>query len=117
MGPPGKRAGWRRGGSGSRPRGGRLQSRNHVGVPARAGQGAGRRSPLSPSFSGRHVIMAQTLTARPGKLQVSPRIEQKVRDGELTPPQVEEFRDFLAEVERDLMQHRVITNNLYTRWF
>jgi hypothetical protein len=61
--------------------------------------------------------MAQTLTASPAKLQVSSRIEQKMRDGELTPQQVEEFRDFLAEVDRDLMHHRVITSNLYTRWF
>src|SRR5262245_49168205 len=59
--------------------------------------------------------MTQTLTT--GKLQVSSRIEEKMRDGELSQQQVDEFRDFLAEVERDLLNHRVITDNAYTRWF
>src|SRR5262249_4699706 len=59
--------------------------------------------------------MSQTLTAC--KLEVSSRVEEKLRDGELTQQQVDEFRDFLAEVERDLLNHRVITDNAYTRWF
>src|SRR4051794_21799161 len=61
--------------------------------------------------------MSQTLTAGPGKLHVSERVEQKLRDGELTAGQVDEFRDFLAEVERDLLGQRVLTDNAYTRWF
>lgn len=61
--------------------------------------------------------MTQTLTATPGKLQVSDRIEQKLRDGELTSRQVDEFRDFLAEVDRELLQHRIIRTNDYTHWF
>jgi hypothetical protein len=61
--------------------------------------------------------MAQLLTASPGSLSVSANVEARLRDGELTPQQVEDFRDFLAEVDRDLMHHRVITDNAYTRWF
>jgi hypothetical protein len=48
---------------------------------------------------------------------LSPRIEERLRHGELTEAQVGDFRDFLAEVERELMHHRVITDNTYTRWF
>jgi hypothetical protein len=48
---------------------------------------------------------------------VSPRIEERLRRGELTEEQVESFRDFLDRVERDLLQHRIITENAYTRWF
>src|SRR5262249_38833653 len=36
---------------------------------------------------------------------------------ELTRQQVDDFRDFLAEVDRELLRHRVITDNQYTRWF
>lgn len=48
---------------------------------------------------------------------LSERIEERLRRGEITPRQVEEFKDFLEEVDRDLFQHRVITSNAYTRWF
>jgi hypothetical protein len=48
---------------------------------------------------------------------VSPRIEQRLRRGELTLDQVEEFREFLDRVDRDLLHHRIITDNAYTRWF
>jgi hypothetical protein len=61
--------------------------------------------------------MTQTLTAPGGRLSVSPRIEARLRAGELTPRQVDEFRAFLAEVDRDLLRHRVLTDNAYTRWF
>jgi hypothetical protein len=37
--------------------------------------------------------------------------------GELAPRQVDAFKDFLEEVERDLLHHRVITSNAYTHWF
>jgi hypothetical protein len=50
-------------------------------------------------------------------LSLSPRIEERLRSGELTPQQVEAFRDFLADVDRDLLHHRIITDNAYTRWF
>jgi hypothetical protein len=60
-----------------------------------------------------------TLTApsRGGQLEVSPRVEARLRDGELTARQVDDFRDFLAAVDRDLLRHRIITDNAYTRWF
>lgn len=61
--------------------------------------------------------MAPTLTAAPAGLTVSERIMDRLRRGELTQAQVDEFRDFLAEVDRELMHHRIITNNEYTRWF
>ncbi|HZW29091.1 MAG TPA: hypothetical protein VFF52_00185 [Isosphaeraceae bacterium] len=49
--------------------------------------------------------------------RVSPRIEERLRRGELTEEQVEAFGDFLDRVERDLLHHRIITDNAYTRWF
>ncbi len=61
--------------------------------------------------------MSQTLTTSPAGLTVSPRIEERFRQGELTQDQVEDFRDFLAAVDRQLMQHRIIRANAYTRWF
>src|SRR5215208_1231786 len=61
--------------------------------------------------------MSQVLTAAPGGLTVSSRIEDRLRAGELTQAQVDDFREFLAEVNRSLLSHRIITNNEYTRWF
>jgi len=48
---------------------------------------------------------------------LSDRIEERLRRGMLTSRQVESFRDFLDEVDRDLLHHRIITDNAYTRWF
>jgi hypothetical protein len=48
---------------------------------------------------------------------VSPRIVEKLRRGDLTDEQVDEFREFLDRVDRDLLHHRIITDNAYTRWF
>lgn len=48
---------------------------------------------------------------------ISDRIEARLRAGELTPGQVDQFRNFLAEVERELMQHPIILHNPYTSWF
>jgi hypothetical protein len=48
---------------------------------------------------------------------LSPRIEERLRRGELTDGQVEAFGEFLDRVERDLLHHRIITDNAYTRWF
>jgi hypothetical protein len=50
-------------------------------------------------------------------LVVSSRIEERLRRGELTPGQVEGFHEFLQEVDRDLLHHRIVTDNVYTRWF
>jgi hypothetical protein len=48
---------------------------------------------------------------------VSSRIEDRLSRGELTDRQVDGFRDFLERVDRDLLHHRIITDNAYTRWF
>lgn len=62
--------------------------------------------------------MASVLAAAPSRLaSISPRILERLRQGELTPQQVDDFRDFLAEVDRELMHHRVISENAYTHWF
>ncbi len=61
--------------------------------------------------------MSQVLTAPGVSLAVSPRIEERLERGELTPQQVEDFRAFLNDVDRELLRHCVITNNAYTRWF
>ena len=37
---------------------------------------------------------------------VSPRIEERLRTGELTEAQVDAFREFLERVDRDLLHHR-----------
>jgi hypothetical protein len=51
------------------------------------------------------------------KDMVSPRVLDRLRRGQLTEQQVEEFRDFLEQVDRELFHHRIITDNAYTRWF
>jgi hypothetical protein len=48
---------------------------------------------------------------------VSPRIAERLRQGDLTEVQVDKFRQFLDRVDRDLFHHRIITDNAYTRWF
>jgi hypothetical protein len=48
---------------------------------------------------------------------ISPRIEERLGRGELTEAQVEAFGEFLDRVVRDLLHHRIITDNAYTRWF
>ena len=60
--------------------------------------------------------MTQLLTT-PNNLTISARIEERLHRGELTQEQVNDFRDFLVQVEREFLQHRIITNNTYTRWF
>ncbi|MBD2306702.1 hypothetical protein H6G17_14415 [Chroococcidiopsis sp. FACHB-1243] len=61
--------------------------------------------------------MTSLLTTSSSRLTISARIEERLRQGELTQDRVDEFRDFLVEVDREFMQHRIITNNPYTRWF
>src|SRR3954467_3694052 len=51
------------------------------------------------------------------ELGISERIEDRLRRDELTQKQVDDFQSFLAEVDRDLLHHRIITDNAYTRWF
>jgi hypothetical protein len=50
-------------------------------------------------------------------VSVSPRVEERLARGELTQAQVDEFAHFLEDVDRDLLHHRVIAENHYTRWF
>jgi hypothetical protein len=57
------------------------------------------------------------MTTAMQKDMVSPRILDRLRRGLLTEQQVEEFRDFLEQVDRELFHHRIITDNAYTRWF
>jgi hypothetical protein len=54
---------------------------------------------------------------RSESLVLSPRIEERLRRGELTPIQVEEFDGFLHEVDHELLHHRIVVDNPYTRWF
>jgi hypothetical protein len=57
------------------------------------------------------------LATRSELTAISPRIEERLRRGELTEAQVDDFREFLVEVDRDLLHHRIITHNPYTEWF
>jgi pyrroloquinoline quinone (PQQ) biosynthesis protein C len=61
--------------------------------------------------------MRSVLTTTPNHLSISPRIQNRLQQGELTQQQVENFQDFLKQVDREFFQHRVITNNEYTQWF
>jgi hypothetical protein len=58
-----------------------------------------------------------TLAPSAGRLHVSERVEERLQRGELTHAQVDDFRQFLADVDRELMHHRIVTDNRYTRWF
>ncbi|MBD2120706.1 hypothetical protein [Trichocoleus sp. FACHB-262] len=48
---------------------------------------------------------------------ISARIQERLQQGQLTQDQVTEFQAFLAEIDCHFLQHRIITNNTYTRWF
>ncbi len=61
--------------------------------------------------------MSQVLAGPQGLLTLSPRIEERLHQGGLTQEQVDDFQHFLADVDREFFQHRIITNNEYTRWF
>lgn len=61
--------------------------------------------------------MTSILTAASHHLTTSPRIQERLDQGELTQQQVDDFQDFLQQVDRDFLSHRIITNNAYTRWF
>jgi hypothetical protein len=50
-------------------------------------------------------------------LVLSPRVEERLRRGELSVQQVEEFQGFLQDVESELLQHPIVVDNAYTRWF
>lgn len=52
-----------------------------------------------------------------GHFAISERVEDRLERGELTRDQVEGFKEFLEEVDRDLLHHRIILANAYTAWF
>ncbi|NEP01267.1 MAG: hypothetical protein F6K58_21930 [Symploca sp. SIO2E9] len=61
--------------------------------------------------------MTQIVSTNPTNLTISSRIQERLRQGELTQKQVSDFHDFLNEVDRKLLHHPIITNNAYTNWF
>jgi pyrroloquinoline quinone (PQQ) biosynthesis protein C len=61
--------------------------------------------------------MSSVLSPSSRHLTISSRIQERLRQGELTQQQVNDFQDFLDQVEQEFLQHRIITNNAYTRWF
>lgn len=60
--------------------------------------------------------MSQVATPA-SRLTISPRMEERLRQGKLTQEQANDFHNFLAEVDGELLQHRIITSNAYSRWF
>ena len=48
---------------------------------------------------------------------LSHRIQERLHQGQLTPEQVKDFADFLEQVDRNFLHHRIITHNAYTAWF
>jgi hypothetical protein len=61
--------------------------------------------------------MTKVLSKDPIGLNISSRIKKRLRQGELTEKQVNNFQDFLTKVDQEFLQHRIITSNAYTRWF
>jgi hypothetical protein len=61
--------------------------------------------------------VTRVLAAPPNHLTISSRIQERLQRGELTQEQVDDFQDFLGEVDREFLQHRIITSNAYTHWF
>jgi hypothetical protein len=50
-------------------------------------------------------------------LSVSDRVAARLDAGELSADQVESFRQFLVDVERELLSHRILHDNPYCQWF
>lgn len=61
--------------------------------------------------------MTSVLTATTHHLAVSPRIQERLQQGVLTQLQVDDFQTFLHQVDRDFLQHPILTQNAYTCWF
>ncbi|MDZ7955374.1 hypothetical protein [Nostoc sp. DedQUE09] len=62
-------------------------------------------------------MIAQATAKKPTHLTISSRIQERLRQGTLTQKQVDGFQEFLKDVERKLLHHRIIRNNAYTKWF
>ena len=50
-------------------------------------------------------------------LSVSPEMEARLKKGELSKAQFDDFKLFLDRVNRELLSHRIIQHNPYTSWF
>ncbi|MDB5313613.1 MAG: hypothetical protein JWO38_7815 [Gemmataceae bacterium] len=61
--------------------------------------------------------MTTATVSHPRGFGISDRVQARLRAGELTQAQVDRFRDFLGEVDRELMHHPIILQNPYTSWF
>ena len=61
--------------------------------------------------------MTYTVLSTPQPLKISSRIQTRLYRGELGSQQVETFQDFLSNVERQFLHHRIILHNAYTHWF
>lgn len=61
--------------------------------------------------------MSPVLTTLSTHLSISDRIQERLHQGKLTQQQVDDFQDFLQQVECDFLRHPIITDNAYTRWF
>lgn len=61
--------------------------------------------------------MTSVLTSTTLHLTVSPRIQERLQQGVLTQSQVDDFQNFLHQVDRDFLQHPIIRQNAYTHWF
>ncbi|MBD2445567.1 hypothetical protein H6G76_00070 [Nostoc sp. FACHB-152] len=62
-------------------------------------------------------MIAQAIPKKPTHLTISSRIHERLRQGTLTQQQIDDFQEFLKDVERKLLHHRIIRNNAYTKWF
>jgi pyrroloquinoline quinone (PQQ) biosynthesis protein C len=62
-------------------------------------------------------MIAQPVPKKPTHLTISSRIQERLRQGTLTQKQIDDFQEFLKDVERKLLHHRIIRNNAYTQWF
>jgi pyrroloquinoline quinone (PQQ) biosynthesis protein C len=69
------------------------------------------------TFNLENCFMIYSSISSANHLSLSSRIENRLQHSQLTQQQVDEFRDFLEEVDRTVLQHRIITDNPYTRWF
>ena len=56
-------------------------------------------------------------TSTSNNLSISTRVRDRLRRGEISEKQLENFKNFLAEVDLDLLHHCIITHNRYTEWF
>ena len=61
--------------------------------------------------------MRYTLLNPPVPLKISPRIDDRLRCGDLSSTQIEEFDQFLTTINHQFLHHRIILHNAYTHWF